>query len=224
MSEMEISRAVAERSLREHLGNVVEALVALTNWILTHFTLLDSFLNKTWYVDSLCVKILLKRQVTTTKKVVVWMLLPDYLQNCNTNIHAVTSSASMCPTCLRQSCLNWFPVFKRSRWPCQSVSQVFLFFTVGRSNTSLTPAAFCLKNLVFWALSWAQAESKDVVSWSTKWVYLVRPDRPKFLTWGRKDERGSRKLRLQKKPVFLKHLQPKAVTSTSQFLLRCQTY
>lgn len=32
MSEMEISRAVAERSLREHMGNVVEALVALTNW------------------------------------------------------------------------------------------------------------------------------------------------------------------------------------------------
>lgn len=31
MSEMEISRSVAERSLREHLGNVVEALVALTN-------------------------------------------------------------------------------------------------------------------------------------------------------------------------------------------------
>lgn len=32
MSEMEISRAVAERSLREHMGNVVEALVTLTNW------------------------------------------------------------------------------------------------------------------------------------------------------------------------------------------------
>ncbi|MEQ2310812.1 hypothetical protein AMECASPLE_013126 [Ameca splendens] len=31
MSEMEISRSVAERSLREHMGNVVEALVALTN-------------------------------------------------------------------------------------------------------------------------------------------------------------------------------------------------
>lgn len=41
MSEMEISRAVAERSLREHLGNVVEALVALTNWLrtlLSHWT------------------------------------------------------------------------------------------------------------------------------------------------------------------------------------------
>lgn len=54
---------------------------------------------------------------------------------------------------------------------------------MGRSNTSLTPAAFCLKNLLFCALSWAQAESNDVVSWSTRWVYLVRPDRPKFLTW-----------------------------------------
>ncbi|XP_055065350.1 huntingtin-interacting protein K [Misgurnus anguillicaudatus] len=31
MGEMEISRALAERSLREHMGNVVEALVALTN-------------------------------------------------------------------------------------------------------------------------------------------------------------------------------------------------
>lgn len=33
MGEMEISRAVAERSLREHMGNVVEALIALTNWV-----------------------------------------------------------------------------------------------------------------------------------------------------------------------------------------------
>ncbi|XP_048338026.1 huntingtin-interacting protein K [Sphaerodactylus townsendi] len=31
MNEMEISRAAAERSLREHLGNVVEALITLTN-------------------------------------------------------------------------------------------------------------------------------------------------------------------------------------------------
>ncbi|XP_061620844.1 huntingtin-interacting protein K isoform X1 [Phyllopteryx taeniolatus] len=31
MSEMEISRFTAERSLREHMGNVVEALVALTS-------------------------------------------------------------------------------------------------------------------------------------------------------------------------------------------------
>ncbi|XP_028298078.1 huntingtin-interacting protein K [Gouania willdenowi] len=31
MSEMEICRSVAERSLREHMGNVVEALVTLTN-------------------------------------------------------------------------------------------------------------------------------------------------------------------------------------------------
>uniref|UniRef100_UPI00358F71E8 huntingtin-interacting protein K n=1 Tax=Myxine glutinosa TaxID=7769 RepID=UPI00358F71E8 len=30
MTEMEISRSTAERSLREHLGNVVEALVSLT--------------------------------------------------------------------------------------------------------------------------------------------------------------------------------------------------
>ncbi|KAH0511107.1 Huntingtin-interacting protein K [Microtus ochrogaster] len=31
MTEMEISRAAAERSLREHMGNVVETLIALTN-------------------------------------------------------------------------------------------------------------------------------------------------------------------------------------------------
>lgn len=32
MNEMEISRAAAERSLREHMGNVVDALITLTNW------------------------------------------------------------------------------------------------------------------------------------------------------------------------------------------------
>uniref|UniRef100_A0A2K5IIK8 Nascent polypeptide-associated complex subunit alpha-like UBA domain-containing protein n=1 Tax=Colobus angolensis palliatus TaxID=336983 RepID=A0A2K5IIK8_COLAP len=31
MTEMEIPRAAAERSLREHMGNVVEALIALIN-------------------------------------------------------------------------------------------------------------------------------------------------------------------------------------------------
>uniref|UniRef100_F7EKV7 Huntingtin interacting protein K n=1 Tax=Monodelphis domestica TaxID=13616 RepID=F7EKV7_MONDO len=31
MTEMEISRAAAERSLREHMGNVVDALITLTN-------------------------------------------------------------------------------------------------------------------------------------------------------------------------------------------------
>ncbi|XP_018428289.1 PREDICTED: huntingtin-interacting protein K [Nanorana parkeri] len=31
MNEMEILRSAAERSLREHMGNVVEALIALTN-------------------------------------------------------------------------------------------------------------------------------------------------------------------------------------------------
>jgi len=60
---------------------------------------------------------------------------------------------------------------------------VFRFLAEGLSKTSLTPAAFCLKNLVFCALSWPQAESNEVVSWSTKCVYFVRPERPKFLTW-----------------------------------------
>ena len=31
--EMEISKSKAERTLREHAGNVVEALAVLTNWI-----------------------------------------------------------------------------------------------------------------------------------------------------------------------------------------------
>ena len=31
--EMEISKSKAERTLREHVGNVVEALIVLTNWI-----------------------------------------------------------------------------------------------------------------------------------------------------------------------------------------------
>lgn len=29
---MEIPRSAAERSLREHMGNVVEALISLSNW------------------------------------------------------------------------------------------------------------------------------------------------------------------------------------------------
>lgn len=32
MKEMEINRNLAERTLREHRGNVVDALVTLTNW------------------------------------------------------------------------------------------------------------------------------------------------------------------------------------------------
>ena len=33
VEEMEISKSKAERTLREHAGNVVEALASLTNWI-----------------------------------------------------------------------------------------------------------------------------------------------------------------------------------------------
>ena len=32
VEEMEISKTIAERTLREHAGNVVEALASLTNW------------------------------------------------------------------------------------------------------------------------------------------------------------------------------------------------
>lgn len=84
---------------------------------------------------------------------------------------------------LNQSKPNRFSFTKHSPGTKAATFYVFFLFTVGLSNTSLTPAAFCLKNLLFWALSWAHAESNDVVSWSTRWVYLVRPDRPKFLTW-----------------------------------------
>ena len=33
VKEMEISKDKAERTLREHAGNIVEALASLTNWI-----------------------------------------------------------------------------------------------------------------------------------------------------------------------------------------------
>lgn len=57
-----------------------------------------------------------------------------------------------------------------------------LLLTDGRSNTCFMPAAWLVWNLRFWAVSDIHGESNCVVSWSTRWVYLVRPLRPKFFT------------------------------------------
>ena len=79
------------------------------------------------------------------------------------------------------------PLQRRPRLPPAWVpAQGFRFFlSVGFSKTCLTPPAWTLKNFAFCAVSMAQAESNDVVSCSTRWVYLVRPLRPKFLTCGK---------------------------------------
>jgi len=52
----------------------------------------------------------------------------------------------------------------------------------GRSKLCLIPALICEWNLMLRALLSAHAASNWVVSWSTRCVYLVRPDRPKFFT------------------------------------------
>ena len=46
MKEMEISRAQAEYKLQEHGGNVVEAIIALTNWFKFYNNVLTFSLNK----------------------------------------------------------------------------------------------------------------------------------------------------------------------------------
>ena len=55
---MEIPRSVAERKLREHRGNVVEALVALTNWTV--------FLIQQSVKPSYSIVISLKKNTTVT--------------------------------------------------------------------------------------------------------------------------------------------------------------
>lgn len=47
MREMEISRILAEQTLREHRGDVVEALVTLTNWYCTGYRILSILTYKT---------------------------------------------------------------------------------------------------------------------------------------------------------------------------------
>jgi len=56
------------------------------------------------------------------------------------------------------------------------------FLTVGRSKLCFMPALIWEWNLMLSALLSAHAASNCVVSWSTRCVYLVRPERPKFFT------------------------------------------
>ena len=52
----------------------------------------------------------------------------------------------------------------------------------GFSNVCLSPPPLLEWNFRFWPVSEVHAESYCVVSWSTRCVYLVLPERPKFLT------------------------------------------
>lgn len=58
----------------------------------------------------------------------------------------------------------------------------FLTRADGRWNNCFMPPPCDVWNLMFWAVSCCQADSWCVVSWSSRCVYLVRPDRPKFFT------------------------------------------
>ena len=58
----------------------------------------------------------------------------------------------------------------------------FFFLLLGLSKSCFMPPPLFVWNLWLRAVSF-HGESKWVVSWSTKWVYFVRPERPKFLTW-----------------------------------------
>ena len=64
-------------------------------------------------------------------------------------------------------------------------SATYFFFPEGRSKPIFIPPALLDINLDADADSWAHDESWVVVSWSTKWVYFVRPERPKFLTYSK---------------------------------------
>ena len=58
----------------------------------------------------------------------------------------------------------------------------FFFLLLGLSKSCFMPPPLFVWNLWLRAVSF-HGESKWVVSWSTKCVYFVRPERPKFLTW-----------------------------------------
>ena len=55
-------------------------------------------------------------------------------------------------------------------------------FLEGLSNDCFMPPPLLVWNFRFCAVSAIHGESNCVVSCSIRWVYLVRPDRPKFLT------------------------------------------
>ena len=63
-----------------------------------------------------------------------------------------------------------------------NVHFVLRFLAVGLVNICLTPPACWVWNFKLFVLSICHGESNDVVSWSTKCVYLVLPDLPKFFT------------------------------------------
>ena len=58
-----------------------------------------------------------------------------------------------------------------------------LILVEGLSKACFMPPPLLVWNLRFMAVSATHGESNWVVSWSTRWVYLVRPERPKFFTW-----------------------------------------
>lgn len=80
------------------------------------------------------------------------------------------------------------------RWVALLAAAAVLFLSASRSNTCFIPPALLLKNLWFICVSEAQGESNEVVSWSTRCVYFVRPDRPKFFTCITCVRRGGEKL------------------------------
>lgn len=57
MKEMEISRILAEQTLREHRGDIVEALITLTNWNCTEEIVPEDLVSYLWnstvkYIES----------------------------------------------------------------------------------------------------------------------------------------------------------------------------
>lgn len=92
------------------------------------------------------------------------------------------SNGTKCSRC-HQRKLHLTTLFLQSGYKATFyLGNYLLLFTDGRSNTCFMPAAWLLWNFRFWAVSDIHGESNCVVSWSTRWVYLVRPLRPKFFT------------------------------------------
>ena len=71
-------------------------------------------------------------------------------------------------------------IYKQTK--VQELDQFFRFFD-GRSNTCFIPPPCFSKNVLARCCSFEyHGELVSVVSWSTRCVYFVWPDRPKFLT------------------------------------------
>ena len=70
-------------------------------------------------------------------------------------------------------------------WQCHCKLETvphFFLLVLGLSKFCFMPPPLAVWNFRFWVVSEAHGESNDVVSWSTKCVYFVLPERPKFLT------------------------------------------